>query len=413
MVCDSEGSAAHLHAIVDLLPMDQVHAIFKELSNICTSPAGVDESAQVASATTTAKATGAPQFRNWQAKEGALHGVTAIIKKFRRMQHGGAASSSFSSAAAAKRGSSSPSPKSKEANLGKNDGEDSEKVTEAAAATASPTASVTPKGGLATSPTTPKAAVARQKRRPTIPEKDLEVSENGLRTTPVHVMTALGNDLSQMPPSPAGRSQSFDWQDTSSVLSSSSEKSPSTTSSPLRTSSTGTDDERQMQKSPASGGYLTFGKSYTCNGGLPSFINSAMKAVTFTLIGHPQLSVRENATKAFAAFLSRSPPDLTLGAFGDVIGRLKESTISIANAYLAEGLLSLLVILARLKILTHVHLHAHWDTVIATLKCIFAIQHQQCGKLRALSSSISSSSRIWESSPVQIWSNLHHPWLYQ
>ena len=39
--------------------------------------------------------------------------------------------------------------------------------------------------------------------------------------------------------------------------------------------------------------------------GLPLFITSQMKSTVFFLLAHPQLTVRENATKAFSSYLSR------------------------------------------------------------------------------------------------------------
>ena len=108
---------------------------------------------------------------------------------------------------------------------------------------------------------------------------------------------------------------------------------------------------------------MTFGKEFVCIGGLPSFIEKEMRRVTYENLGHPQLTVRENATKAFAAFLSRSPSRQTLNAFSDVIGKLAKATepqvedgrcddkrdaktqnSTIPDPYLAEGLLSLCVI---------------------------------------------------------------------
>ena len=59
---------------------------------------------------------------------------------------------------------------------------------------------------------------------------------------------------------------------------------------------------------------LSLSRRYQCDS-LPEFICQAMHGVTFNLIGHEQLSVRENATRAFAAFLSRCPPNQTIHAF--------------------------------------------------------------------------------------------------
>ena len=99
---------------------------------------------------------------------------------------------------------------------------------------------------------------------------------------------------------------------------------------------------------------LFFGQDYECEG-LPDFICSAIHGVTFELIGHEQLSVRENATRAFAAFLSRSPPAQTINAFADVISRLEQSVKNNVGSngalIAAEGLLGLCVILAKLRLI--------------------------------------------------------------
>ena len=79
--------------------------------------------------------------------------------------------------------------------------------------------------------------------------------------------------------------------------------------------------------SPSSHATLTFGKDFICIGGLPDFIETEMQRVTYENLGHPQLTVRENATKAFAAFLSRSPSRQTLNAFSDVIEHYGKSGI--------------------------------------------------------------------------------------
>lgn len=55
---------------------------------------------------------------------------------------------------------------------------------------------------------------------------------------------------------------------------------------------------------------------------LPLIISRSIAVVGFSALADPQLSVRETATKAFGAYLSRSPLRQTVKAFGEVIGRL-------------------------------------------------------------------------------------------
>ena len=139
--------------------------------------------------------------------------------------------------------------------------------------------------------------------------------------------------------------------------------------------------------SPSSHATLTFGKDFICIGGLPDFIETEMQRVTYENLGHPQLTVRENATKAFAAFLSRSPSRQTLNAFSDVIGKLaketegktienssndgknrtQRTTHTIPDPYLAEGLLSLCVILAKLRMVPEYYLKTNWNHIFTTL----------------------------------------------
>ena len=40
---------------------------------------------------------------------------------------------------------------------------------------------------------------------------------------------------------------------------------------------------------------------------MPEFISSKMQGVIYPLLAHPQLSIRENASKAFSSFLAHFP----------------------------------------------------------------------------------------------------------
>ena len=98
---------------------------------------------------------------------------------------------------------------------------------------------------------------------------------------------------------------------------------------------------------------------------LPIIITKNVKPLLFGALAHPQLSVRENAAKAFSAYLSRTPLHETHVCLAEVIRKLRdgghdagqeagragggdgasegesESTIVLVEAYEAQGLLSL------------------------------------------------------------------------
>ena len=50
--------------------------------------------------------------------------------------------------------------------------------------------------------------------------------------------------------------------------------------------------------------FFQFGKE--CLTKLPEFITDSLYSVVFSLLAHPQLSIREHASKAFTSILSRS-----------------------------------------------------------------------------------------------------------
>ena len=350
-----KASSAHLYSIVDLFPMDQVRKLFEELCDICNgkhsfsdpTPPTTTSTTSTTSTTTTTSSTTPPSSTTqastttsspkaevaspWQGKNGALMGITVIIKKFRRQS---TKTSSYRK---------HPSPT---------------------------TAWLTAVED--SSPETGKTMNAQ-------PQSPKSPHSNKLS---LNLSSIDGHDQSP-PASPAGRAQRFtDWNTAPSPHISSTSFTPSTpsTSAIVSTTSTPTtstttnysksstlnintnSNQMQPQKQPQhdmsisplglhhGGSTLSFGMHYQCDG-LPEFICCSIHDVTFTLIGHEQLSVRENATRAFAAFLSRCPPNQTINAFSNVIDRLhsnfESSLRSERGSYLAEGLLGLCVILGK------------------------------------------------------------------
>ncbi len=72
---------------------------------------------------------------------------------------------------------------------------------------------------------------------------------------------------------------------------------------------------------------------------LPSFITEHLKPLLFGALAHGQLSVRENAAKAFSAYLSRSPLHETQVCLAEVIGKLQSAACPqghLADAYSAS-----------------------------------------------------------------------------
>ena len=98
------------------------------------------------------------------------------------------------------------------------------------------------------------------------------------------------------------------------------------------------------------------GTSFTA---LPGVVQSNMGEVVFRLLQHPQLSVRENATKAYSDFLSRTSIEEVKRNFSVVMDRLGRTTAAaggggddpagqLLEAYEAEGLFSLCAILVKM-----------------------------------------------------------------
>eukprot|EP01137_Pigoraptor_chileana_P033797 Opistho-2@25290 len=113
---------------------------------------------------------------------------------------------------------------------------------------------------------------------------------------------------------------------------------------------------------------LKFGRLHL--DGLPPFISNRIRGVVYSLLAHPQLSIREHATKAFSAYLSRSEFREALTSLKEVVGRLAPHGLSFSpsgvtgdgtdnihpalaapfqfmDAYEAEGLLSVCVYLIK------------------------------------------------------------------
>ncbi|XP_072051956.1 uncharacterized protein [Amphiura filiformis] len=108
---------------------------------------------------------------------------------------------------------------------------------------------------------------------------------------------------------------------------------------------------------------LKFGKQELSQ--LPEFLTSHMHTIVYPLLAHRQLSIRENATKAFSAFLSRCEVKEALTSFTEALTRLRHGTgvspdqsslphlavlrkdYRFLNAYEAEGLLGVCVYLIK------------------------------------------------------------------
>ncbi|XP_070575993.1 uncharacterized protein [Ptychodera flava] len=137
--------------------------------------------------------------------------------------------------------------------------------------------------------------------------------------------------------------------------------------------------------------YLKFGVEELTQ--LPIFISSQIHSVIFPLLGHPQLSIRENAIKAFSSFLSRCEFKEALSSFKEVISLLCTGAMSdpipadgqiaipsprnnlphlavmkpdykFLDAYHAEGLLGVCIFLV--KHISPGYLLPHWPLYFST-----------------------------------------------
>ena len=359
-----KNTAVRLYSVVDMLPMGHVEALFQGLVTICVAPEK------------------GPESVSWQAKEGALLGVTAIVKKFRR------------SLAPAAEKSAVKHPKGPSPVLGERTSTQDSTASTEGDANDSPTSSwlkQTDDAGMPESffPDTTAPAAPAPKSPPSRKNPGLRLS-----------LSSLGESSAahDAPPSPSGAAQNFSMVTPTAnrALAGGArafafppvDDDVALAGPPLGGGAGGdVPPASDGGDSPSSRATLTFGKEYVCVGGLPDFIEREMRRVTYANLGHPQLTVRENATKAFAAFLSRSPSKQTLNAFSDVIAKLAAVPIAphsvdgglvpgkpaardglgVPDPYLAEGLLSLCVILAKLRMVPEYYLNRHWRRIFGTL----------------------------------------------
>ncbi|EGD80684.1 hypothetical protein PTSG_01274 [Salpingoeca rosetta] len=85
---------------------------------------------------------------------------------------------------------------------------------------------------------------------------------------------------------------------------------------------------------------LTFGEM-VLPAGLPSFVVDGFNSIVYKLLAHEQLSIREYATKAYAAFLSRSQFHQALNTLENIVARLRRErgrrSFSNANSSSSNG----------------------------------------------------------------------------
>ena len=90
--------------------------------------------------------------------------------------------------------------------------------------------------------------------------------------------------------------------------------------------------------------------------GLPDFITRGFRTMVYAMLANAQLSVRENATRAFSAYLSRSQFKEALEMFQEIVDRLRcsagepstaEPAVGLLDAYEAEGLLGVCVFIIK------------------------------------------------------------------
>ena len=90
---------------------------------------------------------------------------------------------------------------------------------------------------------------------------------------------------------------------------------------------------------------------------LPPFITMTFQSVVYGMLAHPQLSIRENATKAFSAYLFRSEFQEAVSAFNEAVDRLRgirngtaPQQFTFVDAYEAEGLLGVVLFIVKVVI---------------------------------------------------------------
>ena len=72
--------------------------------------------------------------------------------------------------------------------------------------------------------------------------------------------------------------------------------------------------------------------------GFPSFIISSFQSTIYLFLAHPQLSIRESAIRAYAAFLTRSQFHVALTSLSDIMGRLQGQASPGTNLSATSGL---------------------------------------------------------------------------
>ncbi|XP_071958433.1 uncharacterized protein [Antedon mediterranea] len=83
-------------------------------------------------------------------------------------------------------------------------------------------------------------------------------------------------------------------------------------------------DTRLLEQSSPSTKYIKFGRSQLKQ--LPDFITCKMHSIIYSMLAHPQLTVREQATKAFATYLYRCEFKEALQSFKEALSHLCDGT---------------------------------------------------------------------------------------
>ncbi|XP_067055550.1 uncharacterized protein [Acropora muricata] len=113
---------------------------------------------------------------------------------------------------------------------------------------------------------------------------------------------------------------------------------------------------------------------------LPEFIMSSVHSVLFSLLHHPQLSIREHATKAMSAILSRCEFEVALLSFQEVINRLCQGTQENSN-YCHDQITGFNELPHHAVFRQHFKfIKAHEAEGLLGV-CIFLIKHIPCGYL--------------------------------
>eukprot|EP00946_MAST-07B_sp_MAST-7B-sp1_P000729 g729.t1 len=384
-----KASSAHLYSVADLFPINQVRKLFGMLCCICHEngiPAS-SERTNVAPSKKTASSDSVERAKSlWREKNGALMGITAIIKKFKRGDRYGAR----------KRYSPIGTTLQNELYRGNRSPRQSTSPTSSIeSASGAGKMSLDLSGlimdnGLDTNPSPPASPAGRKQRFPNAHSGSGSHDGSTYNTSPLSSTSDSADHprANMVPRATLDKSSSIRKpKATDSNMVGPKKSNHMSNSLPVKPGA-----KSLLMCAPATASkkceVLFFGQDYECEG-LPDFICSAIHGVTFELIGHEQLSVRENATRAFAAFLSRSPPAQTINAFADVISRLEQSVNnhvgSERSAHRAEGLLGLCVILAKLRLIPSDYMMSNWEIIFSTLEGYLG---HQASTVRQMSSTV-------------------------